>query len=250
MATQLDESLLGLYEEIRESPLKLCSFLKRRKFALSVFSSMKDIDEAIGCKGKFATIPRTVARLMMDSKTMKSMFTSTWLECSRVIYVETVKGGLVALENEEFATDHDERFQNLLEVLSDRLRADGHRRGRNKWSTKIEIYGEHVPVTMEFAGDEGEFLYWGRVCTIVANTKQYPVYPWVELLFDAGTLEPLEVLKDNIMEVIGTTRSLEKMISLMATRYEEFKEFHSSFELEMSFLENRAMVVLKQKVRE
>ena len=154
-------------------------------------------------------------------------------------------------------------FKAMMEDGSRKLRAEGRRRGKHKWQGVVSMFLEKVSVQSEYAGDDWELLYWGRIKTILVNTRQMDLHPWEELLFPRGCfenvptqlklpetiLEPLEGLSESVKAMIGNTVALADMIKIMRRNSVELKESHRSFNLDLAFLEQRAEQLLDEKVR-
>ena len=155
-------------------------------------------------------------------------------------------------------------FDTMLKEFSNGLRSDGHSRGENKWSSAVDLFAEATPTCVTYAGDEGEFVYWARLKTICLNSRVRVPLPWEELLFAPGcfenvpstmsipgeVLEQFDLLRDNIFELLnGGPHTLADMIKIMRKSYDELLELHPSFELDISFLENKAAAVLKKKAQ-
>jgi hypothetical protein len=258
----LGDALRTIYEDLADSKIKIQSFLLRRSSALMAFHSEKDLKEVNAAKGKYKDIPQLIAKLMAESRTAQALFNGVWLHCSRSIFLDEVKKKLVEIEAGDFKDHHV--FDTMLKEFSKGLRSDGHSRGKNKWSSAVDLFLEATPICVTYAGDEGEFVYWARLKTICLNTRMRVPLPWEELLFAAGCFENVpstmvipgevweqfDLLRDNIFELLnGGPHTLADMIKIMRKSYDELLELHPSFELDMSFLENKAAAVLKKKAQ-
>jgi hypothetical protein len=259
---QLDDALRTIYEDLADSKIKIQSFLLRRSSALMAFHSDKDLKEVNAAKGKYKDIPQLIAKLMGESRTAQALFNGVWLHCSRSIFLDEVKKKLAEIEAGDFK-DHLV-FDTMLKDFSKGLRSDGHSRGKNKWSSAVDLFAEATPICVTYAGDEGEFVYWARLKTIGLNSRVRVPLPWEELLFAPGcfenvpstmsipgeVLEQFDLLRDNIFELLnGGPHTLADMIKIMRKSYDDMLELHPSFELDMSFLENKADAVLKRKAQ-
>jgi hypothetical protein len=70
------------------------------------------------------------------------------------------------------------------------------------------------------------------------------------MVIPGEVLEQFDLLRDNIFELLnGGPHTLADMIKIMRKSYDDMLELHPSFELDMSFLENKADAVLKRKAQ-
>ena len=127
----------------------------------------------------------------------------------------------------------------------------------------MSLYGVDTVVTSEFAGDEWEHLFWARIKSIVANTRQIAQPPWVEWLVPEGSmhdlpqamklpdelLQGLVALNETVVELMeGKRYDMGEMTKLMKKHAGELSDTHSSFRLDLQFLQTKAHDALKTKV--
>lgn len=262
----LDFSLRECYLAARESPLKLICFLKKHRLALSLYAEPDDVDKAIAIAPNFHTEPEVISRLMSVSTTMKAMFKSCWLVCARTNYITEVKRQLVVLEKEDFRPDYTERFLIIISQEADKLRAEGHKRCKNMFDGEVALCSaEHIPMTYDYAGDEGEMLFWSRVKTILCNSRQKPAFPWLELFWEKGSFElapetlvideavlkPVEELWALTLELFqDRPSSLEHMTKTLRKNFDYLCSYHRSIKIDMAFLDHVAPKLLVDKVTE
>ena len=264
MQHQFDGCLCFDFEAQADTKIKIQTYLSRRKAEMSLFCEPDDIDALVGAQGAFHTVPHIVARCMKQCEVMRIMLASAWLGCSREIFREKIRISMLELEREDFSHEGYDQFIGLMTDASKRLRDEGHSRGKHKWEVEIPMLGAHVPLTLDFAGDEWEMFLWGRVLSVAVNTKQLRrALPWEELLAPPGSaelvpealqlpsslLEPMAALRATILELLGDTPgSLADMIKCMRKHKAQLGDYHKSFMLQMAFLESKAEDMLKDQV--
>ena len=166
------------------------------------------------------------------------------------------------LEAQDYAEEHATIVEDEIRNLAAGLEKDGHRRGKHKWRPSVSLFGSEVVAENRYAADEWQAMFWARIETILANSRQVPPLPWVALLFEKGEfqgvpsvmripdsiLAPLETLRDNIhIHLEGGPYSLKDMQATMHKHRDELHGYHSSFDLHLEFLDNHANSVLERK---
>jgi hypothetical protein len=260
---QLDDALRCVYEDTTETNIKIMSFVKSKRHMLQAFSSEELIDAVLEAKGKFNTIPRVVAQLMEESNTCSAMFDGVWLDCSQTIFADMCKQQMKELEDGDFSEEHSTIFNKVCLDMSDRLRFDGHKRGKNAWPILVDIYGEQVPISLTYAGDRYIYLYWARVLTIALNNRQQTPFPWLDTLFPKGSipytpteivipeslLDPLEILRSNAFEFVNDAGTkLSSQVKACRKEVQTLLDYHIAWELDFAFLEHKADTVLRTRV--
>jgi len=265
VSAQCDLALRSVFEGIAESTVKTKIFLKKHKLSLAVFTEQETLDEAIAANGKYIQIPQVVAKLMGCSQTFQAMFQTSWLACSRELFISEVYDHLKTLEHESFAPDHVEQFMQLMESLSHNMRSEGHKRCKQTWPSHLRLGTEDVPMSYTYAGDEYEGIFWARVKTILINTRQHRALPWEDLFWPKGTLtgvpvalmfadavlEPLEGVRAELFAHFEGKRNmpLAQMIKDVRKLYDDLHYNHRSIEIDMAFLEHKSEALLKQLAR-
>ena len=120
-----------------------------------------------------------------------------------------------------------------------------------------------LPLT--WVWDEAGLKYLARVKTILANTGQREMPPWIKMLCPVGSnpnapaflklpdeaIAPLTALYETIGELCdGKVWTLEQTISKVAKEAEGLKDNHFSFALDLAFLKQKAMQLLKTRIYE
>ena len=262
---QFDSALCFDFEAQANTRSRISSYLGRRSAELSLFCDEKDIETLMNVEGPLESEAHCVARCMQRCEVMRTMLSSVWLACSRQIFRDKVKTQLVALEREDFSEDRRRQFEAMMGEESRRLRAEGHSRGKHKFEALVEMFNVDVPVTIDFAADEWELCFWGRVRSIALNTGQLaPRLPWEDWLVPKGSLPgvpetlqlpetilaPLKSARGDFLEVLeGSENTLKDATKVMRKNYTQLTEAHVLFKLDMAFLETKAEGMLRSKVR-
>lgn len=208
-----------------------------------------------------------VARCMEASEVIRSVLGTAWLACSCDIFREKMQAQLRELERDDFAEERRAQFTAFMTLAAKRLRDECHSIGKRRLEAKVPkvpMFCTVVPFNLGFAG--GEWVLWcsARVRSIAVNANHLaPVFPWQDLLTPPGSAEgvsealqlPPELLADlgplksTIWELLGDKATmLIDIIKCMRMHKAELVDCHRSFKLDISYLENRAGGVLKDKV--
>ena len=265
MKTLFEPNMCDHFEQQADTKQKLSTYLLWMHKELSMLSECPDdVVILMNCGGQFAHHPHSVGRVMRGSTVGKAMFAGVWLACSRAIYQETFARQLVALEREDFAEDRLAEWKTLTTLETKKMRAEGHVKGKYSWPCKIKMYGCEVPLSLDFAADEAEFAYWGRLKAIAVNTRAFPcLMPWEEHLAKPGhmdgvptemvllpaLLDVFSVLRLTMRAIIGEKHhSLAELTRLMKKHERELTDKHRSFRLDMGYLEHCAAEALTYQV--
>lgn len=259
---QFDMALCWYYEEMAETDTKIIRFVARMRNELALFADEVGIDDLIAANGAYTSIPHGVARVMSACETGRTMLASVWLSCSREIFLKKALDALADLEKEDFMDDRDTAFKQLMEQESRKLRVEGHRRGKQKWNGKVMMHGAVVGKTFDFAADEWEMMYWGRVKAIIENRHQIEPMPGEKLLipkgsvaqcpahlkFPEGVTKGLASLHEAVMDMLdGRLLNMADMINVMKKHAVELTDAHRSFLLDLEFLDTKAQDMLRAK---
>ena len=224
-----DDALSEHYENLVETPSKIHRFLSKMRHALTILWGRDDLAELIAVDGQFTLSVQAVARVMQTGQTGFSVFSSAWLACSREIFRSRTMQAIESLELDEFAADRTELFTKMMDQQVQKLREEGHKRGKHKWLGGVTMFACAMNVRSDFAGDEYEDLHWARVKSILVNTRQEKPLPWEELLFLKGrfsncpqriqlpdkVIAPMRSLRAFIFELIDVDMTLSDMTKTM-----------------------------------
>lgn len=261
----LDASLCWCYEEMVETETKNSRFLQRMQKELSLFAGQDDIALLVGANGAYTERPHSVALVMEACETGRAVFASAWLSCSRQIFLDRARQGLADLERMDYADDHNEAFKKMMDQEVQKLRSEGHKRGKNKWHGMVLMHGVELNITYDFAGDELDMMYWARVKTIACNSQEIEPMPWEQVLIPkwsigqcpahlklpGSVLEPLRKLREALVDMLdGRSLTLAEMTRVMKKNCDELMDVHRSFLLDMTFLETKADDFLRPRVPE
>lgn len=73
------------------------------------------IELLVDANGACAERPHSVARIMEAFETCRAMLAPAWLNCTRQIFLGSVRQGLADLGCMDYAGNHDEEFKKLVD---------------------------------------------------------------------------------------------------------------------------------------
>ena len=253
---QLEVAVRDAYEASVDTSIRIKSFLKRRRAAISLFSSAECIDALLSVVGSdYGAVADRVKEFMDDSLLGRCMFKGVWLECSRSLYKVQLAKNLEDLEREDFAVERLDQFFDLMKGFERRLRGEGHVRGRNTVVAEINYLGCQMQFPMYWAADEGYFACWARIKTILSNTGQVVPMPWekilnedrrlqdvpTELKLPAAVIAHLENYRETVLAMFPRPNpTMADIIKAMKKNEADLVDQHRSAAIDIHFLEHHA----------
>lgn len=258
---QLDLSLKEAYEKQAESGVRVLTWLRNKKDILALFVSIDDLDAADRSNGDWTSIPRHIQAIVNSCMTGKCMFKHVWLGCARELYIEEVRQAIASLEHCDYNEDETSNFRTLMAQKVASLKSQGHR--RMTWRMTTQIYNTDITIDMDDPADEWQLRLQCRVKTISLNTRQVAPLWYEDILFPKHSMEGVpkymqlpkalignaESARTTVADLLDGVEEMSEAIKIVTKAADALLDLDKTFECDLAFLSQKAMVVLQERVQ-
>ena len=262
ISSWLDEGVTEEWSGRAETSLKISSFLRSMRSALLCWHDSSDIDRLIQLKKNFKAEPQLVARFMEQSGCGAEIFDSVWLGCSFEMFLQGVRQAVESAETNKFEESFCELALSTIENLKERLATHGCRDGVSEFPLTVVFLGVEMKMPAMSANTCADLVWWSRIRSIVANSRQVAPLRHEELLVPQKSLAstPHFPVSDDQVAAVELYREnagdhLEKekvktvgdMADALEKWEEELTEYHVSARLDVHYLRFHAEGILTAK---